>query len=198
MAVHSRNITVYTPTDPPRVHIPPSVVRIVAAANTTYLVSGLLSMLLALPIALVMVPGVLRIVGVVYLVVWLLVLSPSTGAYLLLLVDCGLIMRGKEPIVLFRTLEAESNKQRSERPAVEGYFRRLAEFSVKANPISNLVTAAVHFTVRHRPRVFAEAIARSHETPARRTHSPEFTVELAAPVISAVPEFVAESDYALA
>jgi hypothetical protein len=198
MAAHNRNYTIYTPTDPPRVHIPPSYVRIVASANGAYLVSGLLSAVLALPIALVMVPGVLRVVGGVYLVVWLLVLSPSTGTYLLMLVDCVLIMRGKEPVVLLRALEAESNEQRSERPAIERYFRRLAEFSVRANPISNLVTATLHFTVRHRPHVFAEAIARSRETPRIRTHSPEITVEIAVPVMSAVPDFVAESNYALA
>jgi hypothetical protein len=198
MADYSRNTTIYTPTDPPRVHIPPSVVRIVAGANLGYLVSGLLSMSLALPIALVIVPGVLRIAGVAYLVVWMLALSPSTGIYLLLLVDCFLILRGKESVILLRALEAESNKQRSDRPVLERSFRRLAEFSVRANPISNLVTAVVHLSESLRPHVFVEAIARSRESHRMRTPSPEITVEIAAPVMSAVPEFVAESHYALA
>ena len=196
MSLHSRHVGVYTPADPPRIHVPPQIVRLVLAANVSYLLSGLRATLVALPIALVAVPGPPRVLGIVYLVCWFVVMSPSTGVYLLLLADCYLILRGKESVLLIRALTSLAQTQRSERPAVEDAFRRAAKFSSEANPMANLVVAVVHFTVRHRNWVFAEAMShRARCAPVVRPHSPEPEIEFAAPVLRRVPELVAEPAY---
>ena len=83
MNVHSHHVGVYTPADPPRIHVPPQIVRIVLAANVSYLLAGLRATLAALPIALIAVSGPLRVIGIVYLIGWFVALSPSTGVYML-------------------------------------------------------------------------------------------------------------------
>src|SRR6266581_2799313 len=95
--------------------------------NRFYFTGFIRMLVVALPLLLLAVPGPVRIIGIIYLVFWMLLVSASTGAIFALLFDALLIIRNRAPIILPQLLFARdrSTKQQPVRPA-ERKFRRLA------------------------------------------------------------------------
>jgi hypothetical protein len=107
------------------------------------LMAGLISVAVAAPIALIAAPGIARVVGFFYLVLWILVMAPSTTTFLYLILDSILVLQRRRPVLLPVVMYAKA-AGRLDDTAIPAAARRLAALSVLANPLGNVAVVALH------------------------------------------------------
>jgi hypothetical protein len=125
--------------------------------NILYLKTAGCSVLGALPLALIGVPGPLQLVGLLYAVFWAAIVVPSAGLYMLLLVDPVLLALDRPALFLPRLLAAAQQRSSGHVRTTIRRVRGYAELANWINPLGNLVVAAYWFAARANPRRFAEA-----------------------------------------
>ena len=129
----------------------------VVSKNVEYMVSAVVSTLCLLPIALVVVPGPTRVIGVVYAIVWAILFVPTMAACLWIVIDCIFMLTNRYPLLLPRLVEDASRQAMHERRAISG-LRAVVRFWFMATPLSNLATASLFAVQRVRPGLIGKVM----------------------------------------
>lgn len=155
--------------------------------NLDYLTSGLASLLAAIPIALIAGEGWVKAFGITYLCLWAAVLAPSFIVYGWMIIDAVHLFRHRRPTLLGLTLLLRATLMRTGhelRP--HGALRRLAKFSMYANPITNLATTLTIQAVRWRADE-VEELWRDIHVQVFRGQLSELPAKVSRPAIMASP-----------
>jgi len=139
-----------------------------------------------LPIALIAAVGPWRILGLVYLGMWLVIVIPSTAAYTTLILDAALIAIGKEPLYLPGIIAAHARAGLRLQSRAAMIIRRVAIISVFVNPLSNVPLAAMLLAFRLRPTAIKAVMAQATRLANAAVPAPEAVAEMSRPVIDAV------------
>jgi hypothetical protein len=156
-------------------------------AEATYargqLLQGFTAAFALLPIALTAAPGVFRAVGFAYLGLYAFVTLPAIWAAFWMLLDCTLILVGRQPIVLPAAIAAAGSPP----PVRRRFWRwlmRLAVVAFYASPLTNIMEAVFRVTITHRGEVIlklALAVKAARAKGAAPTREP--TAEVMRPVL---------------
>lgn len=119
--------------------------------NFDYVTSGVTSVVVAVPIALLFAEGPARALGVIYVLAWVALLLPSFFVYGWMIADAGRLFAHGEPTLLRRALLLRAVLMRLGHditvPAGLSFF---AQASMYANPIGNLATTLTIQALRWR------------------------------------------------
>lgn len=128
--------------------------------NRLYVDSFVRSAVLALPLILLAAPSMWRILGFVYLGLWIPLVAASTGAMFALLYDALLMIRNRNPVILPQLLFARNaaRHNQEQRRAIQR-FHRFAVLAYWANPLANVTVAAMLFAFRMRPNIVRRVAA---------------------------------------
>lgn len=161
--------------------------------NAEQLRAAAVSIVLAVPMALLFVRGPVRAIGIVYALAWFLIVVPSASAHLWLIVDALLLFANRRPLLLPAAFAVAAGAHHS-RPRVHGTLHLYAQVSSMCSPIANLAGAMLTqaFEWRSREVIALWAEAKEH---ARPPQDPQFQptpeAEMAAPIVErARPELV--------
>ena len=119
--------------------------------NLDYMTSGVASIVVALPIALLFADGIARMIGAFYLVVWIVFLLPSFAVYIWMITDAARLFAHREPTLLRRSLLLRAILMRLGRDLpVPTALAFLAKISMYANPLGNLASTLTIQALRWR------------------------------------------------
>jgi hypothetical protein len=116
-----------------------------------YVLVAFTAVVAALPLGLAVAPAPYNIAGIVYAILWIAIVLPSTGAYTTLIWDATLIILDRPPLFLptifAAYLRAPRDRRRAMLPVVW-----LALAARWVNPLANVATAALVSATRLRPQ----------------------------------------------
>jgi hypothetical protein len=171
-------------------------VRFAVSRNLSLFAYAGAAIIVALPIALVGVPGPLRITGLIYAILYVIVLTPTTLANMLLMLDGFLLLTNRDAVLLPHSLasmrlEAEGLAERR----VIGFMHDLASFTMFVNPSTPLALTVVFQAVRLSPEAIprlkeqTDDIVRSWHITQRRNYAlGEPSAQFSRPVIERIKE----------
>lgn len=171
-------------------------VRFAVSRNLSLFKYAAAAILVALPIALVGVPGPLRIVGLTYAILYVIALTPTTLGNMLLMLDGILLLTNRETLLLPHSLAsmrltAEGLQERR----VIGFLHTLADFTGFVNPSTPLALTVLYQAVRLSPEAIPrlkeqtdELVRTWHITKGRHFSLGEPSAQFGRPVIERITE----------
>lgn len=108
----------------------------------------------AMPLALLTVPGIPRLVGTLYALLYFALILFTSAPYLFLILDGALLAAGRDPVFLPIMVSSVRERHTVAPRRVLGAIDSLAKVAVLANPLANLAVVAILSAGQLRPNHF--------------------------------------------